>query len=157
MDYIIDNTDRHFNNFGFIRDANALSWLSVQPIYDSGTSMWCREVSAAIYGKSANSKKAFRSRHTSQIELVEDFSWLVVDLLEGIEDEYKKILSQAVWEPSKFEMRNRKLCAALRQRIELLKNTKAYKKRLKNSIHPFRSQRTARKYKRQQHDYYTTD
>lgn len=40
LDFIIANTDRHTNNFGFIRDANTLEWIGMAPIYDSGNSMF---------------------------------------------------------------------------------------------------------------------
>lgn len=40
LDYIISNTDRHFNNFGFIRNADSLEWIGLAPIFDSGTSMF---------------------------------------------------------------------------------------------------------------------
>jgi hypothetical protein len=42
-DFIISNTDRHFNNFGIIRDSNTLQWLSYAPIFDSGNSMFYKE------------------------------------------------------------------------------------------------------------------
>ena len=42
LDYIIANTDRHYNNFGLIRDATTLKWISMAPVFDSGTSMWCK-------------------------------------------------------------------------------------------------------------------
>lgn len=40
LDYIIGNTDRHYNNFGLIRDAETLDFVDVVPIFDSGTSMY---------------------------------------------------------------------------------------------------------------------
>ena len=40
LDYIIANTDRHHNNFGFIRDVNTLEYKCPAPIFDSGTSLW---------------------------------------------------------------------------------------------------------------------
>jgi len=40
LDYIIANEDRHYNNFGFIRNAESLEWVGLAPIYDSGTSLW---------------------------------------------------------------------------------------------------------------------
>ena len=40
LDYIIGNTDRHWNNFGIIRDSNTGKWLKPIPIYDNGYSMW---------------------------------------------------------------------------------------------------------------------
>ena len=39
LDYLIMNVDRHLNNFGIIRDANTLKWISVAPIFDSGEAM----------------------------------------------------------------------------------------------------------------------
>jgi hypothetical protein len=39
-DFIISNSDRHFNNFGIIRDSNSLKWLSYAPLFDSGNSMF---------------------------------------------------------------------------------------------------------------------
>jgi len=122
LDFIIVNTDRHYNNFGLIRDANTLRWLSVAPIYDSGTSMWCKEISEDINATSIQlTSKPFRSRHAKQIELVQDFSWLNIDALDGIENEYAEIIRATVPEPSKFETRSKKLCLALRKRIEVLR------------------------------------
>jgi len=122
LDFIIVNTDRHYNNFGLIRDANTLEWLSVAPIYDSGTSMWSKELPSAMDAESMGiESKPFRGRHDKQIKLVRDFSWLNLDALDGIEDEYAEILSAAVSDPSTLAVRNNTLCRALRKRIEWLK------------------------------------
>ncbi|MCL2798083.1 MAG: HipA domain-containing protein, partial [Firmicutes bacterium] len=122
LDFIIANTDRHWNNFGLIRDANSLKWLSVAPIFDSGTSMWCKELSEEINPASPSIKsRPFRGTHAKQIKLVKDFSWLDLDALDGIESEYAGILTNLVKDPSKFVERANRLCAALRKRIELLR------------------------------------
>ena len=119
LDFIIANTDRHYNNFGLIRDANTLEFLSVAPIYDSGTSMWCKEQLSAIDAASLQiESKPFRSKHDKQIKLVSDFSWLKLSALDGIEDEYAEMLN-AVSDPS-LEARHKKLCSALKTRIEML-------------------------------------
>lgn len=39
-DFIISNLDRHFNNFGIIRDSRTLQWLKTAPIFDSGNSFF---------------------------------------------------------------------------------------------------------------------
>jgi hypothetical protein len=122
LDFIIANTDRHYNNFGVVRDANTLKWISVAPIYDSGTSMWCKEPLGAMNAESLQiESKPFRSRHDKQIKLVKDFSWLNLDALDGIENEYAEIL-ESVSDPLGLELRNKKLCMTLRKRIELLRN-----------------------------------
>ena len=40
FDWIIFNEDRHYNNFGFIRNANTGKILGMAPIYDNGNSLW---------------------------------------------------------------------------------------------------------------------
>jgi hypothetical protein len=39
-DFILFNTDRHFNNFGAIRDAVTLEWKGFSPIFDTGNCLW---------------------------------------------------------------------------------------------------------------------
>lgn len=39
-DFLISNTDRHFNNFGVLRDSGSLEWKTYAPIFDSGNSMF---------------------------------------------------------------------------------------------------------------------
>lgn len=40
IDYLTENTDRHYGNFGFIRNINTLKFISPAPIFDNGTSLW---------------------------------------------------------------------------------------------------------------------
>lgn len=40
LDFIVANTDRHFNNFGFLRNPDTLEWIGLAPIFDTGTSMF---------------------------------------------------------------------------------------------------------------------
>ncbi len=40
LDYLIGNTDRHYNNFGLIRDANTLEFIGISPLFDNGTSLF---------------------------------------------------------------------------------------------------------------------
>ena len=44
MDYIISNSDRHWHNFGILRDPETLRFLSMAPIYDNGNSMFFDEI-----------------------------------------------------------------------------------------------------------------
>ena len=43
VDFIITNTDRHFNNFGVLRDSDTLRFVAPAPIFDSGNSMFYNE------------------------------------------------------------------------------------------------------------------
>ena len=73
VDCIIANSDRHFNNFGFVRDAATLDWQGLAPVFDSGTSLF-HDVSAydlkntAEYISKNASSKPFAKRHLEQLE-----------------------------------------------------------------------------------------
>ena len=71
IDYIIANTDRHWRNFGFIRDANTLEYKGFAPIYDNGTSLWNKNQETTEITLS----KTFKSTHNQQIQLIKDLSW----------------------------------------------------------------------------------
>ena len=91
LDYIIANEDRHFNNFGIIRNADTLEWESSAPIFDSGTSLG--------YNKADNSLsktilcKPFKKSHGEQLGLVSSFEWLDFDRLRGIENDIADLMS----------------------------------------------------------------
>ena len=36
VDFIIANKDRHYRNFGFLRNSETLEWIGLAPVYDSG-------------------------------------------------------------------------------------------------------------------------
>ena len=48
FDYLISNSDRHFGNFGAVRNAETLEWIGSAPLFDNGTSLWCGTVNAFI-------------------------------------------------------------------------------------------------------------
>lgn len=43
VDYLMRNTDRHYNNFGLIRNIETLA-VRLAPIYDIGASLWSGEL-----------------------------------------------------------------------------------------------------------------
>jgi hypothetical protein len=91
IDYIIANEDRHYSNFGFVRNAETLKWIGFAPVYDSGTSLW---YATARVGRSVECKP-FRQSHDQQIELVRDLSWYNFDALTRIDKIVIEILAEA--------------------------------------------------------------
>ena len=91
LDYIIANHDRHWVNFGFIRDAETLEWLSMAPIFDSGSSLWSDSVRV---GTDVDSK-AFHKSHSEQLKFIKDFSWFDSDSLYGLDEEIAEIFTEA--------------------------------------------------------------
>ena len=118
LDFLIGNEDRHFNNFGLIRNAVTLEWIGVAPIFDCGTSLWYNTQESLIKPLSPNLlAKPFKKTHREQIKLVKDFSWIDLKALDGMKEEMEEILSKS---PYISRERREVLCDAFCQRAELL-------------------------------------
>ena len=117
LDFLIVNTDRHFNNFGVVRNADTLAWIGPAPIFDSGTSMWHNQLTSRIWPRKVVESKPFRKTHQEQLQLVTSFDWIRFDALDGIDKEYMELLSDS---PYLDEQRILALCDSLRTRIEML-------------------------------------
>ena len=89
VDYIIANQDRHFNNFGFIRNAETLEYISPAPVYDSGTSLFYNKPVKRI---ETYESKPFRTDPEEQLKLVTSFDWFDASKLNGFTDEVGDIL-----------------------------------------------------------------
>jgi hypothetical protein len=89
IDYIIANEDRHYNNFGFVRNADTLVWLGAAPIYDSGTSLWYE----TLHIGSETGCKPFKKTHSEQIKIVGDLSWFNADPLKNIGENIEEVFS----------------------------------------------------------------
>lgn len=119
LDFIIANEDRHFNNFGLVRNAITLEWIKAAPIFDCGTSLWYNTQESRIKPLAPSLPgKPFKKTHSEQIRLVKDFSWLNLHALDGIEEEANKILTQSDYIS---DIRRQILVSALTDRITLLK------------------------------------
>ena len=73
LDSIVANEDRHFNNFGFIRNANTLKWQGLAPVYDTGTSLFLNETMSAlekgfVVGIENSKSKPFAKTHAEQLK-----------------------------------------------------------------------------------------
>lgn len=91
-DYILANKDRHYNNFGVIRNVETLKYERVSPIFDNGCSLWYDEND--MYVGEFFLTKPFEEYEKEQIKLVENFKWLDMKKLDGFIEEVKDILSK---------------------------------------------------------------
>jgi hypothetical protein len=114
-DYIIANSDRHFGNFGFIRNVNTLEFISPAPVYDTGTSLWCNE--GIIIPDRPPKSKPFRDSHEEQIKLIKDLSFIDISALKGLDEEASEILKNNRLIGDK---RRGHLCLALSYRMGML-------------------------------------
>ena len=118
-DFILANKDRHFNNFGVIRNVETLEFERIAPIFDNGCSLWFDEND--MYVGEFFLTKPFEEYEKKQISLVKNISWLDVNKLYGFTDEVKTILSN-----NKLLSNERinKIIEQINLRIEFIKQLK---------------------------------
>lgn len=113
LDFIIANTDRHFGNFGAVRNAETLEWLGLSPIFDCGTSMWHDNL-VSVKTISADQKcRPFKNSHSEQIGLISE-NLLDMSALSGIDEWLNALLASS---PFIDEKRRETLCQTLQNRI----------------------------------------
>ncbi len=74
VDYLIGNTDRHWGNFGLLRDPVTLEYVSVAPIFDCGNSLFYNVNSRVINTESETKSKSFKKTNEDCLELVRDYT-----------------------------------------------------------------------------------
>ena len=94
LDYIIANTDRHHNNFGFIRDVNTLEYLSPAPIFDSGTRLWHKYSVLSNKIGTPVIAQPFYNTHEMQLSLVKNWDRFDFSKLRNITEEIYDILNK---------------------------------------------------------------
>ncbi len=95
-DSILANSDRHWRNFGFIRNVDTLE-LRIAPIFDTGNSLW--------YGKTAQEIEAndwtflarpFGPEPERQLALVDRAGWFDQTRLDGVVEQAMEILAGSI-------------------------------------------------------------
>lgn len=89
FDYLMANTDRHVNNFGFMRHSETLEWLGLGPLFDNGNSL-------LHDGKDIQKlkMKPFKSKPADHLKLVQDLSWFDADKVKIMLPEVQKIFQK---------------------------------------------------------------
>ena len=109
-DALIANPDRHFRNFGVIRDAHTLEYARIAPIFDSGAGLWCRSrnlESPVDFDYEARPFTAHDGKPMdaeTQVHLFDDCPWLDLGMLPAWRDEALEILARdALLTPERIE------------------------------------------------------
>ena len=121
LDYIIANEDRHFNNFGLLRDPETLEWIGAAPVYDSGTSLWYDTPTKAIPHSEVECRP-FKRKHGEQLKLVSSFDWLDISKLDGIEDDILNIFADEKVNQYIDQERAEAIASQVRTRIDMLEH-----------------------------------
>ena len=91
-DYIIANEDRHSNNFGLLRNADTLEFISAAPVYDSGTSLLYNKPVDIPNRSNIIKCKPWYETHDKQLKLVSSLDWFDASKLDGFGEEMANIL-----------------------------------------------------------------
>ena len=118
-DFILANKDRHFNNFGVIRNVLTLEFEKVAPLFDNGCSLWFDEND--MYVGEFFFTKPFEEYEKVQVSLVKNISWLDISKLDGFDLEVKEILSS---NKLLSEERINKIVEQIKLRIEFVNQLK---------------------------------
>ena len=115
-DFILANKDRHFNNFGAIRNVETLEFERIAPIFDNGCSLWFDEND--MYVGEFFLTKPFEEYEKTQLSLVKNVSWLDINKLDGFALEVREILKS-----NKLLSKDRidKITEQIKLRIEFVK------------------------------------
>ena len=119
LDFIIANEDRHYGNFGILRDPVTLKVKGFAPIFDCGASLGFKTSTVWINEGYDLTSKPFKITHSDQIGLIHNFGWMDLSRLDGIEDDVFEVFEG----PCSVIERNRAEAIAqyLRRRIEMLR------------------------------------
>ena len=118
LDYLIANEDRHFNNFGLLRNPDTLEWLGPAPIYDSGSCLGYDKLTAQIRSGRNITCKPFKRTHQDQLRLVTSFAWLDLSKLGGIEQDIREVFTGA--EKFIYKERVEAIASSVNRRIQTL-------------------------------------
>ena len=117
LDFIIMNHDRHYRNFGLIRNIDDLTWR-VAPLFDTGNSLLC---DTGLYDLKhvyfKYTSKPFYKDPKRQLRLASDFSWINVDKLDGFIEFIQETLSA----DESLSQRSPYINKAVEKQIEIVK------------------------------------
>lgn len=115
-DDIMANTDRHWRNFGLIRDVETLEYRAA-PLFDTGSSLWRRVPTRELaYTPFVVNMRPFYEDADRQLRLIGDTSWLDLDKLAGFPEWASDFLDE---NPSMYD-RTDFIYEGLQKRIDFL-------------------------------------
>jgi len=119
LDYLILNHDRHFKNFGILRDSNTLNSIEAAPIFDSGSSLFHEDGSSFItLPERAKMRTECFDSLDKQMDLVSNWSWFNASKLNGFTAECRDLLLSV---SSVEKERAEKITEVLEKRIQAIK------------------------------------
>jgi len=120
LDFIIGNTDRHYGNFGIIRDSDSLKWIQIAPIFDNGNSLFYNnELLDTVQNKIDSKCDWFPGGNQDCITLINYPNWYSKNIAKDI----PQIVFNGLIENKKLDkVRINEIVNIIEQRITILEN-----------------------------------
>ena len=113
-DDVMANIDRHWRNFGIVRNVETLA-CRIAPIFDTGSSLWCdREDLLAAHDFTFSSKQ-FEINPGKQLQLA-DLDWVDTDKIQDLDEYAREVLCKSTLSPQRIDL----ICEGIRWRVQRL-------------------------------------
>lgn len=118
-DFILSNTDRHFNNLGFLYHGESRRFVKMAPIFDTGNSLFYdQEIIPS--GKSLLDIRvaSFCKREVDMLRYVQERKMIDIKLLSGFAKEAEHLLQEYTKMPDE---RRKRIAQTIEQKIEYIR------------------------------------
>lgn len=118
-DFILTNTDRHFNNFGFLYNPEKHRFVAMAPIYDTGNSLFYNKEFIPVKSNLLDIRvTSFCEREVDMLRYVSDKELIDLEKLNGFSAEVVKILKEHTTMPVS---RAEQIARSVEEKIEYLR------------------------------------
>ena len=111
IDDLMANTDRHWRNFGIVRDVETLE-CRIAPIFDTGTSLWCNREDLLLARDYTFEGRQFDPHPGRQLQYA-DVSWVDCAKLAGMPEFARGVLAESLLPPERID----RVCEGVAWRI----------------------------------------
>lgn len=118
VDYILSNSDRHFGNFGFIRNVETLQFEGMAPVFDSGSCLYYNCQDQEISSEKEAVAKPFASNHVKQLSYVHSFDNLEMAKMYDFPEQVREIFRE--YKSPLSEERISRICRCISDKINSL-------------------------------------
>ena len=117
IDYIIGNTDRHWFNFGIVKNADSGEWIKAIPIFDNGSSLWaCNTVT----GYEETHSSSFKSTNEKNVDMINLNAYITKEQAGNLLEIFETAFAEYGKNNSEQKKRKLALRKGLREKTELI-------------------------------------
>lgn len=118
-DFILSNTDRHYNNFGFLYNSATHKLIKMAPIYDTGNCLFYEDDPIPLRSGLLNVRvNSFSKREADLLSYVKNKELVDLQKLHGFPEEAEDLLRSYTKMP---EQRAVQIAETIRKKIEYLR------------------------------------